>query len=289
MAYDARMIRFFLMFALVSIGVAAPAQQRSAPLRTALPRSATTIPSVAAIFAADRAVTLRPGVDGRVVAVGTSEGARVKTGTMLVKLDDREQRARVALAAQGAASTAEQSAAEVRGREAQARLGGTSSAAASGAATSWEVRQARAAADAAAMDARMARDRRAVEGQRLQLERVVLENYIVAAPFAGRVTRLGARVGMTVRKSDAIATIVDLGVLRGEAYVPVADYGRLKVGAGYGVTFGAPFGGVRRATLAYIDPAIDAGLVRCVFRLENVGETLPSGLQARISLLPLSK
>ena len=114
--------------------IAAAGQQRPA-----MPRPATT-PSVAAVFAADRAVTLRPGVDGRVIAVGAGEGARVKAGAVLVKLDDCEQRARVALAAQGAASTAEQSAADLRGRETQARLGGTSSAAASGAATSWEVR-----------------------------------------------------------------------------------------------------------------------------------------------------
>lgn len=279
------MIRFCLTLALVTLNTAAAAQQRPAASRPA----PAAIPTVAAVFAADRAVTLRPGVDGRVIAVGASEGSRVKSGTMLVKLDDREQRARVALAAQGAASTAEQGAAEVRGREAQARLGGTSSAAASGAATSWEVRQAKAAADAAAMDARMARDRRAVEGQRLQLERVVLENYVISAPFAGRVTRMGARVGMTVRKSDPVATIVDLGVLRGEAYVPVAHYGRLKLGAAYAAVFGAPFNGVQRAVLAYIDPAIDAGLVRCVFRLDNVGETLPSGLQARISLSPLPR
>ena len=276
------MIRFSAALLLI-LPVAAAAQQRPAPPRP------ITVPGVAAVFAADRAVTLRPGVDGRVIAVGASEGARVKAGAMLVKLDDREQRARVALAAQGAASTAEQSAAEVRGREAQARLGGTSSAAASGAATSWEVRQAKAAADAAAMESRMARDRRAVEGQRLQLERVVLENYVISAPFAGRVTRMGARVGMTVRKSDPVATIVDLGVLRGEAYVPVAHYARLKIGTAYGVVFGAPFTGVRRAVLAYIDPAIDAGLVRCVFKLDNAGETLPSGLQARIILAPLAR
>jgi multidrug efflux pump subunit AcrA (membrane-fusion protein) len=208
---------------------------------------------------------------------------------VLVKLDDREQRARVALAAQGAASTAELNAAEVRGREAQARLGGTSKAAASGAATSWEVRQAQAAADQAGMEARMARDRRAVEAQRLRLERVMLENYVITAPFDGRVTRMGARVGMTVRKADPVATIVDLAQLRGEAFVPVAHYARLKVGAAYPVVFAAPFGGERRATLAYIDPAIDAGLVRCVFRLDNAAETLPSGLQASIRLAPLAK
>ena len=276
------MIRFCAALVLLT-HIAATGQQRPA-----MPRPVTT-PSVAAVFAADRAVTLRPGVDGRVIVVGAGEGARVKAGAMLVKLDDREQRARVALAAQGASSTAEQAAADVRGREAQARLGGTSNAAASGAATAWEVRQAKAAADAAAMEQRMARDRRAVEGQRLQLERVVLENYVISAPFAGRVTRMGARVGMTVRKSDPVATIVDLGVLRGEAYVPVAHYARLKVGAAYSVAFSAPFTGVRRAVLAYIDPAIDAGMVRCVFKLDNAGETLPSGLQARIILAPLAR
>lgn len=53
--------------------------------------------------------------------------------------------------------------------------------------------------------------------------------------------------------------------------MPVAHYARLKVGAAYGVAFGASFTGVRRAVLAYIDPAIDAGLVRCVFKLDNAG------------------
>lgn len=271
-------------------GLAAAAAFAQAARPAAAPAARpAAVPAVAAVFAADRAVTLRPGVDGKVIAVGASEGQRVASGTVLVKLDDREQRARVALAAQGAASTAELNAAEVRGREAQAKLAGTSKAATSGAATSWEVRQAQAAADQAAMEARMARDRRAVEGQRLQLERVVLENYVITAPFAGRVTRMGARVGMTVRKADPVATIVDLAQLRGEAFVPVAHYARLKVGAAYPVVFAAPFGGDRRATLAYIDPAIDAGLVRCVFRLDNAAETLPSGLQASIRLSPLAK
>jgi hypothetical protein len=69
----------------------------------------------------------------------------------------------------------------------------------------------------------------------------------------------------------------------------VAHYARLKLGATYPVVFAAPFSGARAATLAYIDPAIDAGLVRCVFRLDNKGEGLPSGLQASIRLAPLAR
>ena len=244
------------------------------------------VPSVAAVFTAERAVTLRPGADGQVVAVDVAEGARVRAGATLVRLDDRQQRARVALAARAAASGSEAGAAEIRSREAAERLKGTTAAATSGAATGWELRQAHAAAAQAAMDAVTARDRQAVEGKRLDLERLELDNYVVRTPFAGRVTRLGARPGMTVRKTDAVATVVDLGTLRGDAFVPVANYPRLIAGASYPVSFAAPFNTTARATLAYIDPVIDAGLVRCVFRLANTGEALPSGLQGIIKLAP---
>ncbi len=292
MTYRTTMIKlrfFYWPMALLATVANAQAPAVRIAAKPAAKPSAIRQPTALAVFSADRAVTLRPGTDGRVVAVGAVEGSRVRSGAMIVRLDDREQRARVALAGQGAASTAELNAAEVRRKEAQAKLGGISSAAATGAATSWELRQAKAAADQAAEEARMARDRRGIEGQRLQLEQVVLRNYVVTAPFDGRVTRIGARVGMTIRKSDPVATIVDLTLLRGEAFVPVANYNQLKVGAVYRVDFAAPFSGGRRATLAYIDPAIDAGLVRCVFKLDNASEALPSGLQARIQLAPLLK
>jgi RND family efflux transporter MFP subunit len=262
----------------------ASAQQAKPPA----PGLARTPPLVA-VFTAEQTVALRAAVDGKVQAVGATEGGRVAKGALLVQLDDREQRARVALAARSAGSSAEVSAADVRKREAGARLAGTETAAGTGAATQWELRQARAAASQAEADARMARDRQGVEGQRLQLERVLLDNYVVRAPFEGRVTRLGARPGMSVRKSDVLATVVDLRKLRGEAYVPVARYGSLKLGTAYPALFGAPFSRKARATLVYIDPVIDGGMVRTVFRIDNADESLPSGLQASIQLSPLAQ
>lgn len=246
-------------------------------------------PRAVAIFMAEQMIALRAGADGRIASVGAKEGSAVRKGTIIAQLDDREQRARVALAGRAAGSDADVQAAEVRRREAEARLGGTQTAAKSGAATEWELRQARAAVSQAAMDTKAAQDRKGVEGQRLSLERVLLDNYVVRAPFDGRVTRLGARAGMSVRKSDVLATLVNLSVLRGETFVPVARYGSLKVGADYPVSFGAPFGRTMRATLVYIDPVIDGGQVRTVFRMANPGEALPSGLQASIILKPLTK
>lgn len=264
------------------------ARPSSASVSSPSPAVAPT-QKAAAIFIAEQMVAIRAATDGRVVSVGAGEGAAVRKGALLVQLDDREQRARVALAARAAGSSADAQAAEVRLKEAQARLGGTKAAAAKGAATDWELRQAQAAVSQAGLETRAAQDRRGVEGQRLSLERVMLENYVIRAPFDGRVTRMGARPGMSVRKGDVLATVANLGTLRGETFVPVARYGSLKLGASYPVQFGAPFGKVLQAKLSYIDPVIEGGQVRAVFLLANAGEALPSGLQGSVILKPLAR
>jgi membrane fusion protein (multidrug efflux system) len=266
-----------------------PAARPSAASVPAPRPAAASTPKAAAIFIADQMVAIRAATDGRVVSVGAGEGAAVRKGALLVQLDDREQRARVALAARAAGSSAEAQAAAVRLKEAQARLGGTQTAAAKGAATDWEMRQAQSAVSQAGLETKAAQDRRAVEGQRLSLERVMLENYVIRAPFDGRVTRMGARPGISVRKGDVLATVANLGTLRGETFVPVARYDSLKLGATYPVQFGAPFGKMLQAKLSYIDPVIEGGQVRAVFLLANAGEALPSGLQGSVILQPLSR
>lgn len=273
-------------------GTSSVQAQQKAQTATARPaaRPATApVPRTAAIFMAEQMVSLRAATDGRVVTVGAQEGGKVRRGAVLVQLDDREQRARIALAAKAAGSDADVKAAGVRKQEAQARLAGTQSAAAKGAATAWEVRQAEAAASQARLESAAAADRKAVEGQRLSLEKVLLENYVARAPFDGKVSRMGARPGMSVRKSDVLATVVNLATLRGETFIPVARYSLLRLGASYPVVFPAPFNRTLPAKLVYIDPVIDGGQVRAVLQLQNPGEVLPSGLQGTILLKPLAQ
>ncbi|WP_181159930.1 efflux RND transporter periplasmic adaptor subunit [Sandaracinobacter neustonicus] len=280
---------FPALLPLLAVAGAAAAQAPAAkPAAKPVARPAAE-PRAVAIFMAEQMVALRAATDGRVVSVGATEGSPVRKGAVLVQLDDREQRARVSLAAKAAGSSADARAAEVRRQEAQARLEGTQKASAKGAATDWELRQARAAAEQAGLESRAAQDRQSVEGQRLSLEKVMLENYVARAPFDGRVTRIGARPGMSVRKSDVLATVVNMSTLRGETFVPVARYSGLKQGATYPVVFAAPFSRTLPATLIYIDPVIDGGQVRAVFRLQNTGEALPSGLQGSVILKPLAK
>lgn len=236
------------------------------------------------LFTAERSAALKPPVDAQVLTVVKPEGAIVKRGEVIVQLDDRQQRAKVALAQTAAASTAEISVSAVKAREAQARLANTERAARNGAAADWELRQARAAADQAAQEARMARDRQLVERRRLGVEGSVLDSYRIRAPFDGRITRLSARPGSTVRSNDTLAVVTDMRSLRGEAYVRARWYSLLKVGTRYPVIFSGPFARKAVATLSYIDPVMTAGSFRIVFLLDNKDEKTPSGLEGRVLL-----
>ena len=240
--------------------------------------------SVTTIFAAEKSAALKPQVDAQVAAVPVSEGARVTRGSVIIQLDDRQQRARVALAATSAGSRAEVNAAAIRDREAAAKLANAERAAKTGAIADWELRQAQATAAQATQEARMASDRHAVEGHRLAVEQTVLDSLQIRAPFDGRVTRLNARPGASVRPADTVAIVTDLRMLRAEAYVPARLYPMLKVGGAYSVEFAGSFARPATATLIYIDPVLDAGSFRVVFRLRNDDEHVPSGLEGRIIL-----
>ncbi len=257
-----------------------------AALAWAAPSLAQPGVHVATIFSAERSAALKPLVDAQVAGVAVREGAAVRRGALLVQLDDRQQRARVALAQTSSGAGAEIGLAAVRLREAQAKLASTEKAARAGAAEDWELRQARAGAAQAVEEARMARDRQSVERRRLGVEQTVLDSLRIRAPFDGRVTRLNARPGATVRQTDTVAVVTDLSALRGEAYVRARFYGLLKAGQRYAVRFDAPFAATATATLTYVDPVMDAGSFRAVFVLDNARETIPSGLEGRIILRP---
>ena len=255
-------------------------------LLAASPAAALPGVHIATIFSAERSAALKPPVDAQIVSVAVREGAAVRRGAVLVQLDDRQQRARVALARTSSASGGEIDLAAVRLREAQAKFASTERAAAAGAAEQWELRQARAAVAQASEEARMARDRQSIERRRLGVEQTVLDGLRVRAPFDGRVTRLNARPGASVRQTDTVAVVTDMSALRGEAYVRARFFALLKTGQRYTVRFDAPFAADATATLTYVDPVMDAGSFRAVFRLDNAGEKIPSGLEGRIILRP---
>ncbi len=129
-----------------------------------------------------RVVELAAETDGRVVRVGADRGANLDTGALIVELDERDRKARLAQAA----ATVRQREVEYAGRE---KLKSES-----------YVSEAQLQEAVAQLEAAKA------ELTRAQLD---LEYMTVRAPFGGALQERAVEVGDFVKRGDPIATYVD--------------------------------------------------------------------------------
>ncbi|BDG73594.1 efflux RND transporter periplasmic adaptor subunit [Roseomonas fluvialis] len=233
-----------------------------------------------------RLATLGPQSDGVVREVLVAEGAAVREGDVLLRLDDAVQTARIGLARAAAEADADLRQAQVQHQEAQAVLARTQQAAGRGAATDWELRQARARVDISAAQSDAASERRRVEQRRLELELAQQDQLVIRAPFDGVVTRLDTVPGATLTRADRPVTVADLSVLEAVLYVPAQAWKALRVGAAYPLLLSEPVGRAMEARLRHMDPVMDAasGRFRAVFTIANEGIAVPAGLEAALDL-----
>ncbi|WP_197042002.1 efflux RND transporter periplasmic adaptor subunit [Sandarakinorhabdus oryzae] len=159
-----------------------------------------------------QSVAVRPRADGEIVGIAFREGANVRAGQLLFRLDARQAQANVQQARAGLASAI---AAEIQARaeysRAQALVG-------KGFISAAVVDQRRAAADAARAQIDAARGQvKAAETQ--------LSFLTVTAPISGRTGELGFRLGANVRQGDATAlvTINQLSPIHVRFLVPAAN------------------------------------------------------------------
>ncbi|TVR43553.1 MAG: efflux RND transporter periplasmic adaptor subunit [Planctomycetota bacterium] len=148
-------------------------------------------------------VTLRSLVSGLVSEVGFSDGEAVSEGQVLVRIHDAETRQLLA-------------AALAARNEAQRRLDRSRELLESGLSTSEE--RERLAADLEAAEARVA----ALQAQ--------LDEYVVRAPFPGRVGLRAMSPGATVSQGDALVTVTRLDPLRIATTIPERFLGMLRDG-----------------------------------------------------------
>jgi RND family efflux transporter MFP subunit len=238
-----------------------------------------------------RLATLGLQSDGVVRDVLVAEGAAVRAGDVLLRLDDSVQAARIGLARASADGEADLRQAQVQVQEAQAVLSRTQQAATRGAATEWEIRQARARVDVARATADAAEERRRIEQRRLELELAQQEQFIIRAPFDGVVTRLDTVPGATLTRADRPVTVADLTVLEAVLYVPAQAWSALRRGAAYPLLLSAPVARQVDARLRHTDPVMDAasGRFRAVFSIDNPDGVLPAGLEAALDLAAIAR
>lgn len=238
-----------------------------------------------------RLASVGPQSDGVVRDMPVAEGAAVRQGEVLLRLDDAVQAARIGLARASAEADADQRQAQVLHQEAQTVLARTLQAAGRGAATEWEVRQARARVESAAAQADATAERRRVEQHRLELELAQQEQLVIRAPFSGVVTRIDTTPGATLTRADRPITVADLSVLEAVLYFPAEAWRRLRLGTAYPLRLAEPVDRVVEARLRHMDPVMDAasGRFRAVFTIANPDHAIPAGLEASFVLATVSQ
>lgn len=216
---------------------AAPPQLRTGVVQAAASaaRSASVL-DASGYVVARRQATVSSKVTGKVLEVSIEEGMRVEQGQVLARLEDSQQQADFALR-QAQVSAARAQLAEIEAQLRQARADRLRQ-------EELQARQlgTRAALDAAiaqadALAARLASQRRQVEvaERSLAMVQVALDDTVIRAPFAGIVVAKAAQPGEMISPVSAgggftrtgIGTIVDMDSLEVEVDVNEAFIGRV--------------------------------------------------------------
>lgn len=230
-----------------------------------------------------------PIAEGQVLEILVAEGDGVRTGQILLRLDDQVQAARIALARAAASAEGELRQAQAQAAEAAAQAARTAAAARSGGAMEWEQRQANARVAMTRAAVETAEDRRRLEQRRLELELAQAETFLVRAPFDGVIWKLETVRGALLARGEKPITIADLAVLEAVLFVPASAFASLRVGAHYPLRVLLAGETPRRARLRHVDMLMDSasGRFRCVFTLDNADGALPAGAEVEVILAAL--
>ena len=160
-----------------------------------------------------------------------------------------------------------------------------------------EVERAKLSYEQARAQIRKSRFDRELAGLQVDELEAELGTYVVSAPFAGVVQKVLARPGEAVQQSEPIVRLINTDRLRVEAFVPVSEVLRLRVGdEAEGVVVlpgadGAPPESLRFAgRVSFIDPseAQQTGdpKVRVYVEVDNSDGRFRGGLRANVTAFP---
>jgi len=229
-------------------------------------------------------VTLNAPMDGILAELLVDEGHDVEADALLAKIDDRIQQAEVEARRLQAQSETEIRAAELALEEAQIMYENVRQIQVEGAASDWEVRRARLQRDQAEAQVDAAEEQHALAQVVLQREKERLALHHIKAPFAGRVIRKQAEVGVSLTTESPILSLAALDTLEAQIFLPVDLYGKLVEGREYQLDAGEPVNRTLTGTLKTISPIVDPAsqTFRCVFTIDNQDKSLPAGFAVRL-------
>lgn len=247
-------------------------------------REVDLVPSLPGIAEPKRQVVLSVPVDGVLADVLVAEGDQVEPHVILAKLDTRslEQELRVAkviannsapvLKAMHTLTYAERSLARAQGMR---KSSAVSDKAFDDAKTSHEI--ARSNLEMASNDLHAAQIR-------CDVIRTAIDVRSICAPFAGRVIKVSAQPGQSLKVQDTVAILANLDDMQVDLYLPVDLISELEIDKKYRLQIQVPRPTAITSTLISIEPAVNAaaGTTRCRFEFDNRMHQIPMGVSMRL-------
>jgi HlyD family secretion protein len=224
----------------------------------------TVVNSRAGTVKSRRRAEMSPGIAGLVKAIPAEKGERVRKGQVLLRLDDEEYKAQVALAersvdaAQAAADeaclSADQAARDLKRAEGLSQQSLISAQALETAHTKSE------SADAAC---KAAKEKVKQAGAQLDAARATLDKTIMSAPFDGVVLDVTTEVGEWISPSPPgvfippVVDVIDPDSLYVSAPLDEADVAKVKVGLPVRITMDAFRGRSFPGTVSYVSSYVE--------------------------------
>ncbi|MFB9951306.1 efflux RND transporter periplasmic adaptor subunit [Rhizobium puerariae] len=254
-------------------GGAPPAVKTIAAARSALPMDVTAAGSAIA----DETTTIAAQEQGLVTGIAATDGATVKAGDLIAKLDDRTAKAALAkdqaLLVRDQATLTQAETALQRANDLVRRNAGTQQAA----------DEARAARDTAAATVESDKAAIAADG-------IVVEHTDIRAPFDGRLGDIDISTGAYLSTGSAVVTIAKYDPIYVKFHLSEAYLGQLKQGFGTGsiAVDAVPQNGgtASTGTLSFFDNTVDpaSGTILAKARFDNPSGTLWPGQSLNVTV-----
>ena len=236
----------------------------------------------------NQTLQLATPVQGVIDSVRVNRGDRITEGQLLAQLDSAVEEANLDIARLRAANDAEAQATAARLEFLRRRLARKDRLQNNTFGSQQELEEAQ--SDVRVAEAQLRGHRLDLEQARMEATRAegLLRQRRVVSPVNGVVVERTLGQGEYVNDQAHILTVAELDPLRVEAFLPIAVFGRIKVGDVVTVLPEAPVGGSYPARVAVVDQVLNAASRTIGVRLElaNPDMALPAGIHCQLRLAP---
>jgi RND family efflux transporter MFP subunit len=151
--------------------------------------------------------------------------------------------------------------------------------------SSQDVENAEADYNVAKQELALAELNKQMAGIDLRRSQALLDQRAIKSPIDGVVTQRSLGPGEYVNQEAYIVSVARIDPLYVETYLPVRDYGRIRIGDKAIVRPDAPVGGEREAKISVVDQVFDAasGTFGVRLTLPNGDDSVPAGLRCKVS------